>query len=146
MEPSSSTRGILCEKCLQTHFERLFFRTWMDPEHGFFQYDFTLQDLKSSVSGSSCSWCSLVLQYVEDLTMKVSLAAGKDTCDVSDEDRLSLSDIHDFEAGGTLHLFVIARDWKAALSFTERLMEIWVGSYRDSRIFSVVAAKGEQSN
>lgn len=117
----------------------------MVPERGFFEYDFTLQDLQSSTSDYNCNWCSIVLQYVQDLISKVPSTVGKDTCDISEEREFSFSDIDGFR-GGILHLSVAAREWKAALSFTEKLIEISVKGSRHSRIFSIVANTGELSN
>ncbi|OBT65450.1 hypothetical protein VE03_06021 [Pseudogymnoascus sp. 23342-1-I1] len=116
------------------------FREWMLPERGSFEYDITITDLQSSVINETCSWCSLVLEYVQDLISEISLAVSKGHIDLDDEYGLSASDVDKIKGGGSLHLIVAVRDWKGALSFTEKIMEIWVGSWEHSRHFSALTS------
>lgn len=116
----------------------------MLPQRGSFEYDITILDLQSSVANETCSWCSLILEYVQDLISEISLAISKGYIDVDDEYGLSASDIDKVKGGGPLHLIVAARDWKGALSFTEKIIEIWAGSWEHSRHFSSLTSPGKQ--
>ncbi|KAL5349783.1 hypothetical protein ACLOAV_004816 [Pseudogymnoascus australis] len=117
----------------------------MLPQRGSFEYDITILDLQSSVANETCSWCSLILEYVQDLISEISLAISKGYIDVDDEYGLSASDIDKVKGGGPLHLIVAARDWKGALSFTEKIIEIWAGSWEHSRHFSSLTSPEDEA-
>jgi hypothetical protein len=137
MQPDNLVTGVLCQKCQQSHFKPAFFRTWMGPEGGSFEYHCTLEELQSSVLEYSCNWCSLVLHFVKSLIGEQPSENTKNVRDIGEDDRADL-----------FRLKVGASEWKGALSFTEKLVKLREESfpvYRNSRMFSAIAEKGKSS-
>ena len=137
----TSNTGTLCTRCSQTHFQPSSFIKHIHPSRGSFEYDVSIHDLQLSTIEDSCSWCGIVLEYVQDLLAKMSMSNGKPDDSIIADCGFTNSEVDQVKKGvGTLHIIVAIRDMKEAQSFTEKLIEIWVGSgVKHSRYFSAVA-------